>query len=89
MVLEAKLQDRGLIMKNEAKEMEQLELQKLLDNLKKEVNDCFVKLDRLLYILQEKEEKFDFPVAFATNILYVCQKNGNSSLLHDPMKFGE
>ena len=69
--------------------MEKLELRKSLDSLKKEIDECFVKLDRLLYILQEKEQKFDFPVAFATNILYVCQKNGQSNLLHDPKKFNE
>ena len=31
----------------------------------------------------------DFPVAFVTNVLYVCEKNGQRHLLNDPVGFGE
>ena len=35
----------------------------------------------MLAIAKDKEESFDFPVAFVTNIMYVCAKNGNSHLI--------
>jgi hypothetical protein len=56
--------------------VEQLDELKKLTALRAELDDCFVRLDRMLSIVQEKEGHFDFPVAFVTNILYVCEKNG-------------
>jgi len=34
-----------------------------------------------LAIAKDNEDSFDFPVAFVTNIMYVCAKNGNSNLI--------
>lgn len=51
--------------------------------VRKELDDAFIKLDRLLAIMEEKEEEFNFPVAFVSNLLYVCEKNGLSYLLED------
>ena len=42
----------------------------------------------MLTIARQKEEKYDFPVAFITNILYVCEKNGlTSNLIPDHSAF--
>lgn len=41
----------------------------------------FDQLDRLLKVANEKEESFDFPVAFLTNVLYVCCKNKMTHLI--------
>lgn len=49
--------------------------------VRKELDSAFIKLDRLLAIVEEKEEHFDFPVAFVTNLLYVIEKNGLNYML--------
>lgn len=66
--------------------VEDLNLLKELGEIRRELDHAFEKLDRFLFIAQEKEHGFDFPVAFVTQILYVCEKNGLSSLLHDAKK---
>lgn len=72
-----------------ASSVEELDELKKLTALRTELNECFVKLDRMFAIIQEKEETFDFPVSFVTNILYVCEKNGQRHLLSDPLAFGQ
>lgn len=61
-----------------------LNVLKQVDEIRKDIDEAFVKLDRMLSIAREREETSDFPVAFVTNILYVCEKNGVSDLInHD------
>ena len=61
------------------------EEKKLLE-LRKELDKGFIQLDRLLSIAEEKEEEFDFPVAFISNLLYICEKNGLRYMLEDGNK---
>ena len=56
-------------------------LLKQVMELRKDIDGAFVKVDRLLQVAQDKEEDFDFPVAFITNMMYVCAKNGNADLI--------
>ena len=87
MVLEAKLKDPALVLKDTEKH-DKFELMKEVDNIRKEMDKAFVSLDRMLTIAREKEERYDFPVAFITNILYVCEKNGlTSNLIPDHTMF--
>jgi len=39
-----------------------------------------------LSIAEDKEEEADFPVAFVSNLLYICEKNGLRYLLEDGYK---
>ena len=56
-------------------------LKQLLD-LRKDIDKHFAILDRLLEVARDKEEEFDFPIAFVTNVLYVCSKNDIDYILN-------
>ena len=61
-----------------------VDLLKEVDEIRKDIDEAFVRLDRMLAMAKDREEVSDFPVAFVTNILYVCEKNGIKSLInHD------
>lgn len=75
MILEAKMKNKELIYKGEAN-ISDLDLAKQIDNLKKNIDENFAKLDRMLSIAKDREEIIDFPVAFVTNLLYIISING-------------
>lgn len=52
-----------------------------LEAIKRDIDLHLAQLDRLLAIAREKEQEFDFPVAFITNMMYVCYKNKVEYLL--------
>jgi len=67
MVVEAKVQDYELVLKNEKfHPKSKIDLLKALDEIKKELDEGFHALDRMLTVIREKEEQYDFPVAFVT-----------------------
>ena len=87
MVLEAKLKDPALVLKDSDKH-DKVDLMKEVDSIRKDMDEAFASLDRMLTIAREKEEQYDFPVAFITNILYVCEKNGlTSQMIPDHTEF--
>ena len=53
-----------------------LELAKQIDIIRRDIDENFVKLDRMLSIAKDREEINDFPVAFVTNLLYIVSING-------------
>jgi len=63
------------------KAAQDVNLLKQVIEIRKDIDLHFAQLDRVLAIAKDKEESFDFPVAFVTNIMYVCAKNGNSHLI--------
>ena len=56
-------------------------LESQLHQIKQDIDLHFAQLDRLLTIASENEQEFDFPVAFVTNVMYVCYKNKVEYLL--------
>ena len=52
-----------------------LPLLKEINLLRTDIDESFVKLDRMLYMAKEKEQTSDFPVAFVTNLLYLISLN--------------
>lgn len=69
-----------------SKNIDEINQEKHILELRKKLDEAFIRLDRLLAIAEEKEEEFDFPVAFVTNLLYVCEKNGLQYMLEDANK---
>jgi hypothetical protein len=60
-----------------------MELLKEVDEIRRDIDASFLKLDDMLVMMEDKEETFDFPVAFITNILYTIEKNGITNLLRN------
>ena len=52
-----------------------VDLLKEINLLRTDIDEAFVKLDRMLYIAKSKEQTSDFPVAFVTNLLYLISLN--------------
>lgn len=65
------------------KDKQYMETLKNVDEIRRDIDASFLKLDDMLVMTEEKEETFDFPVAFITNILYALEKNGVSNLLRN------
>ena len=77
MILEAKMRRKELIFKGKPN-ITDLDLAKQIDTIRKDIDENFVKLDRMLSIAKDREEAIDFPVAFVTNLLYIVSINGLS-----------
>jgi hypothetical protein len=75
MILEAKMRRKELIFKGKPT-IKDLDLAKQIDTIRKDIDDNFVKLDRMLSIAKDREQEIDFPVAFVTNLLYIVSING-------------
>ena len=75
MILEAKLENKDLVMSQASLEND-IDLAKQIDTIRRDIDENFVKLDRMLSIAKDREELNDFPVAFVTNLLYIISING-------------
>ena len=58
-------------------------LEKQIDEIREDIDEAFKGLERMLDMADQKEDWYDFPVAFVTNILYVCEKNGVNYLINN------
>jgi hypothetical protein len=83
MILEAKMNRKELIFKGRSN-IKDLDLAKQIDAIRKDIDENFVKLDRMLSIAKDREQEIDFPVGFVTNLLYIVSINGLSHKLISP-----
>ena len=69
--------DQDLMIKDDEKmgATVDIDLLKEINLLRTDIDEAFVKLDRMLYIAKSKEQTSDFPVAFVTNLLYLISLN--------------
>lgn len=61
--------------KDEKLQSVDIDLLKEIKQLRTDIDESFVKLDRMLYMAKSKEQVSDFPVAFVTNLLYLISLN--------------
>lgn len=83
MLLEAKLANKNLVFKDKPF-VTDLDLSKMIDELRRDIDENLAKLDRMLSIAKDREEVNDFPVAFVTNLLYILSVNNLHSRLLSP-----
>lgn len=77
MLLESQLKNADLVM---AKKFESKQAEKDLKEVTDDINDNLKFLARMLIM---ENENFDFPVAFASNLLYILAKNDRMDILAD------